>query len=43
MERVPLDGVEAKLIQLTERYCVVFQTLSGAPALSVDWQRTPSA
>jgi uncharacterized OsmC-like protein len=33
----------AKLVQLTERYCVVLQTLVGAPALSVDWQRVPSA
>ena len=32
----------AKLIGLTERYCVVLQTLAGAPALAVDWQRTPS-
>lgn len=32
----------AKLIQLTERYCVVLQTLERAPALSVDWQRTPN-
>jgi uncharacterized OsmC-like protein len=32
----------AKLIQLTERYCVVLQTLAGAPALSVEWQRTLS-
>jgi uncharacterized OsmC-like protein len=30
----------AKLIELTERYCVVLQTLAGAPALSVDWQRS---
>jgi uncharacterized OsmC-like protein len=30
----------AKLIHLTERYCVVLQTLTGAPALSVDWQRS---
>jgi uncharacterized OsmC-like protein len=29
-----------KLIELTERYCVVLQTLAGAPALSVDWQRS---
>lgn len=32
----------AKLIQLTERYCVVLQTLATGPALSVDWQRTSS-
>jgi uncharacterized OsmC-like protein len=30
----------AKLIELTERYCVVFQTLAGNAALSVDWART---
>jgi len=28
-----------KLIQLTERYCVVLQTIASGPALSVDWQR----
>ena len=33
----------AKLIQLTERYCVVLQTLAGAPELSVDWERAPGA
>jgi uncharacterized OsmC-like protein len=26
----------AKLLELTERYCVVFQTLAGSPELSVD-------
>jgi uncharacterized OsmC-like protein len=26
----------ATLIRLTERYCVVFQTIAGSPALSVD-------
>ncbi len=26
----------AKLIELTERYCVVFQTIAGTPGLSVD-------
>jgi uncharacterized OsmC-like protein len=30
----------AKLVELTERYCVVLQTLAGSAALSVDW--TPS-
>jgi hypothetical protein len=25
----------ATLLRLTERYCVVFQTLAGSPALSV--------
>jgi uncharacterized OsmC-like protein len=29
----------AKLLELTERYCVVLQTLAGAPALTVDWVR----
>jgi uncharacterized OsmC-like protein len=29
----------AKLIELTERYCVVLQTLGGSAALSVDWTR----
>jgi uncharacterized OsmC-like protein len=37
------EATIAKLVQLTERYCVVLQTLAGAPALSVDWQRAPSA
>ncbi|MDX6686577.1 MAG: hypothetical protein QOF26_4253 [Baekduia sp.] len=27
----------AKLVELTERYCVVLQTIAGTPALSVDW------
>ena len=26
----------AKLLELTERYCVVFQTLAGSPALSME-------
>ena len=30
----------ATLLRLTERYCVVFQTLAGSPALSVT--RSPS-
>jgi uncharacterized OsmC-like protein len=29
----------AKLVQLTERYCVVLQTLTGSAQLGVDWQR----
>jgi uncharacterized OsmC-like protein len=33
------DARIAKLIELTERYCVVFQTLAGSPALTVDWVR----
>jgi uncharacterized OsmC-like protein len=37
------EATIAKLVQLTERYCVVLQTLAGGPALSVDWQRVPSA
>jgi uncharacterized OsmC-like protein len=28
-----------KLLQLTERYCVVLQTLAGAPELTTDWKR----
>lgn len=31
----------AKLIELTERYCVVHQTLAGSPGLSMDVERTP--
>ncbi|HEY4095111.1 MAG TPA: OsmC family protein, partial [Baekduia sp.] len=34
------DERVAKLIELTERHCVVFQTLAGNAALSVDWART---
>jgi uncharacterized OsmC-like protein len=29
----------AKLVELTERYCVVLQTLTGSAQLEVDWQR----
>jgi uncharacterized OsmC-like protein len=29
----------AKLVQLTERYCVVLQTLTGSAQLEVGWQR----
>ena len=36
------DTSIAKLIELTERYCVVLQTLGGEPALSVQWDRVPS-
>ena len=31
------DATVAKLLELTGRYCVVLQTLAGAPSLSVDW------
>jgi uncharacterized OsmC-like protein len=30
------------LLRLTERYCVVFQTLAGSPALSVSHARRPA-
>ena len=30
----------ATLLRLTERYCVVYQTLAGALALSLDWETT---
>jgi uncharacterized OsmC-like protein len=33
------DERVAKLIELTERYCVVLQTLAASPALSVEWGR----
>jgi len=33
---VPEEEVET-LVRLTERYCVVFQTLASGPALSTDW------
>ena len=29
-----------RLIALTERYCVVLQTLAGSPALALSWERT---
>ena len=29
-----------KLIQLTERYCVIYQTLQHAPVLDSDWSRS---
>ena len=31
------DEQLAALLRLTERYCVVFQTLAGSPALSVTY------
>ena len=34
------DEELATLQRLTERYCVVFQTLASSPALSVSWQRS---
>ena len=34
------DERVAKLIELTQRYCVVLQTLTGPPALTVDWARS---
>jgi uncharacterized OsmC-like protein len=27
----------AKLVELTERYCVVLQTIGGSPDLTIDW------
>ena len=33
------DAQLAKLVELTERYCVVLQTLAGSPALALDWAR----
>ena len=27
------------LLRLTERYCIIYQTLAGAPALTVGWAR----
>jgi len=33
------DARMAKLIELTERYCVVLQTLTGSAALSTEWSR----
>jgi PhzF family phenazine biosynthesis protein len=37
------DGQIDKLIELTERYCVVLQTLAGTPTLSVGWTRSAGA
>jgi uncharacterized OsmC-like protein len=34
------DAGIAKLIELTERYCVVLQTLATPAALTVDWDRS---
>lgn len=33
------DERVTKLIELTERYCVVLQTLAGSPALTVEWAK----
>ncbi len=30
------------LLRLTERYCVVYQTLAAAPALEATWSRAPA-
>lgn len=30
------------LLRLTERYCVVYQTIASAPALSASWSRDSS-
>ena len=30
------------LLRLTERYCVVYQTIAGGPALTADWARATS-
>jgi uncharacterized OsmC-like protein len=29
-----------KLIELTERYCVVLQTIAGSPGISIGWDRS---
>lgn len=34
------DAAIAKLLELTERYCVVARTLTGDPGLQVDWTRS---
>ena len=36
LESVASEDELATLLRLTERYCVVFQTLAGSPALSVE-------
>jgi uncharacterized OsmC-like protein len=37
----PAEQVE-KLIQLTERYCVILQTLKSPPTISAGWQKVKS-
>ena len=37
------DEQLATLLRLTERYCVVYQTLASAPQLSVSWDRAEVA
>ena len=34
------DAQIGKLIQLTERYCVIYQTLQQPPKVVTEWQRT---
>ncbi len=34
------DEELATVLRLTERYCVVLQTLAGAPSLDASWRRT---
>ena len=34
------DAQIEKLIQLTERYCVIYQTLQHAPSLDTGWSRS---
>ena len=36
---MPTDEQVDKLIELTERYCVVLQTLVATPAPAVTWAR----
>lgn len=37
------DDTLDTLLRLTERYCVVFQTLRGGPAMSAKWVRTSAS
>lgn len=37
------DASVAKLLELTERYCVVYQTIAAGTTLSTALERTPSA
>ncbi len=37
------EGQVEKLIQLTERYCVIYQTLQRSPAVASSWARSASS
>ena len=39
LETEASDNELDTLLRLTERYCIVYQTLAGSPALTVGWAR----